>query len=176
MEPVEFIISSAWDGRPRKLFRADCETCQKTTYRPKHQLRAKVFCSVECSAKARESKTAVTCATCAAPLLRAPSTLKKSRTGLLFCNRECKEKAQSLGGIERLKPGHYRTGIRSYRTRALHHFGSKCSKCGYDKFVEMLDVHHKDGNRHNNVLSNLEVACVWCHALATRGVPVHERG
>lgn len=32
----------------------------------------------------------------------------------------------------------------------------------------MLDVHHIDGNRKNGKADNLEVLCVWCHALETR--------
>lgn len=38
----------------------------------------------------------------------------------------------------------------------------------YESETKMLDVHHRDGNRSNNKLSNLEVLCVWCHALETR--------
>ena len=35
----------------------------------------------------------------------------------------------------------------------------------------MLDVHHKDENRSNNKIENLEVLCVWCHAVLTRNSP-----
>ena len=34
----------------------------------------------------------------------------------------------------------------------------------------MLDVHHVDGIRQNNHPDNLEVLCVWCHALKTRKI------
>jgi hypothetical protein len=34
----------------------------------------------------------------------------------------------------------------------------------------MLDVHHKDGDRENGSIENLEVLCVWCHALYTRKI------
>jgi hypothetical protein len=29
----------------------------------------------------------------------------------------------------------------------------------------MLELHHKDGDRTNNILSNIELLCPNCHAL-----------
>jgi hypothetical protein len=37
----------------------------------------------------------------------------------------------------------------------------------------MLDVHHKNNDRNDNRLKNLEVLCVWCHALHTRNITPH---
>lgn len=68
---------------------------------------------------------------------------------------------------------HYKGGLITYRKRALRHFGKKCVKCSYDKDERMLDVHHIDGQRGNSDMNNLEVLCVWCHALGTRDVPFH---
>jgi 5-methylcytosine-specific restriction endonuclease McrA len=45
---------------------------------------------------------------------------------------------------------------------------SKCERCGYSEHPEILGVHHKDRNRHNNDLSNLEVLCPTCHSLEHR--------
>ena len=42
-----------------------------------------------------------------------------------------------------------------------------CEKCKLDKWngeVILLEVHHKDGDRTNNDLSNLELLCCNCHA------------
>jgi 5-methylcytosine-specific restriction endonuclease McrA len=44
----------------------------------------------------------------------------------------------------------------------------KCERCGYDKEPQILGVHHKDRNRNNNGLSNLEVLCPMCHSLEHR--------
>ena len=45
----------------------------------------------------------------------------------------------------------------------------KCQNCGNDgnwmQGVVKLQLHHKDGNNHNNQLSNLEYLCPNCHAL-----------
>lgn len=37
----------------------------------------------------------------------------------------------------------------------------KCSVCG--KVLKRVERHHKDGNRHNNEKSNLQICCVGCH-------------
>lgn len=40
-----------------------------------------------------------------------------------------------------------------------------CAQCGFDKYPEILQVHHKDRNRSNNNIENLEVLCPNCHTL-----------
>ena len=39
---------------------------------------------------------------------------------------------------------------------------ASCNRCGT---IEKLCVHHKDENRTNNSLENLETVCRRCHAL-----------
>ena len=90
-----------------------------------------------------------------------------SRSGLFFCNRVCKEKAQSIES-QILPIKHYKGGKTSYRVRAFREYGKKCKECGYDELEAMLDADHIDGNRSNNVIQNLQVLCVWCHAYKTR--------
>lgn len=45
----------------------------------------------------------------------------------------------------------------------------QCSKCGCDGHwqngIIALQLHHKDGDNHNNEVSNLEYLCPNCHAL-----------
>lgn len=52
----------------------------------------------------------------------------------------------------------------AYRNR----IGWKCEQCGIvladTNLRRYLHVHHKDGGQHNNVDSNLEALCVYCHA------------
>lgn len=38
-----------------------------------------------------------------------------------------------------------------------------CSSCGKDAKEVNLIIHHKDGNRTNNNINNLEVTCTACH-------------
>lgn len=62
----------------------------------------------------------------------------------------------------------------TYRRRALMEYGARCVMCGYSRYVEMLDCHHIDEDRNNGKLENLEIRCIWCHAIETRGVPWHK--
>ena len=44
----------------------------------------------------------------------------------------------------------------------------KCENCGLTEWQGQpipLEVHHKDGNRHNNTLENFQLLCPNCHAL-----------
>lgn len=47
-----------------------------------------------------------------------------------------------------------------YRSKALDEYGAICSDCGSEESVE---VHHKDRDRSNNDIENLEVLCEDCH-------------
>ena len=43
----------------------------------------------------------------------------------------------------------------------------KCECCGLTTWLNQpipLELHHKDGNRYNNVLENFELLCPNCHA------------
>ena len=44
-----------------------------------------------------------------------------------------------------------------------------CEKCGARFWLGKrlpLELHHKDGNHHNNELSNLEILCPNCHSVS----------
>jgi hypothetical protein len=41
---------------------------------------------------------------------------------------------------------------------------TECARCGYDNSL-VLEVHHKDRDRENNSIENLEVLCANCHKL-----------
>ena len=42
----------------------------------------------------------------------------------------------------------------------------RCNECG--KYSELLQFHHKNGNRADNRLENCEALCPNCHAKKTR--------
>ena len=132
------------------------------------------FCSRSCSNRVVLRKSHApncTCAWCGKKFFRYPSKQASSRSGLLFCNRRCKEQAQRIGGLEEIQPDHYDNGKseRHYRELAARRLPPICNRCGYDKHPEILEVHHKDRNRKNNALENLERVCPNCHTLEHNG-------
>ena len=134
------------------------------------------FCSKTCASKSRQSRVALQCAMCNTTFYKTASKMKNSVHQVYFCSRKCKDNGQRLGGITAIQPTHYNTfssNIR-YRTKALRVYGEKCNRCAYNAYVEMLDVHHINNDRGDNRIENLEVLCVWCHALETRKIPKHQ--
>jgi 5-methylcytosine-specific restriction endonuclease McrA len=56
----------------------------------------------------------------------------------------------------------------NYREQSLKLHGWICAKCGREferENLQLLTVHHRDGNHHNNPKdgSNWENLCVYCH-------------
>lgn len=172
------IISTEYDGHSRRLFPRTCKQCKGKFYLPRHLFATTKCCSDGCRIARSRARVKLTCATCKIEFERTPSKLARSKSGLYFCGRPCKEKAQCIGGLAAIQPPHYgnQDGLASYRKRALGHYGKVCAKCGYELFERMLDVHHRDGSRLNNKLENLIVLCVWCHGLESRGIPFHLPG
>jgi hypothetical protein len=111
----------------------------------------------------RQNRKELTCFQCKKKFWRVLSSIKNYRHGYYFCSRKCKEKAQSLDGTcLDIRPLHYKNGVASYIKRAFSKLLNKCVSCGEDKKY-LLIVHHKDGNRNNPFLDNLEIVCHNCH-------------
>ena len=161
----EVIVSSVYDGKQRTLFLKNCGFCGNGFYSPQHAKRK--FCSVECFKSSNSSKIhELTCDFCKVVFCRPQSYLKKSKSGMRFCSRKCKDEAQRMGNYNAiLRPSHHKDGIHSYREIAFRHYPKICNRCGYDEHPEILKVHHRDRDRTNNKVSNLEVLCSICHDL-----------
>lgn len=167
-------VSKDYDGKTRKVFPKNCEVCKSVFWSPKHLLLKRRHCSLKCSHSSQARRVELTCAFCKKPFTRAVNKARAPRGSLRFCSRPCKDEAQAIGGVFQQK--HADTGVRSYRLRAFKLFGKVCRQCGYDQDERMLDADHVDGDRSNGKKENLQVLCLWCHGLKTRGVEFHPWG
>jgi len=125
------------------------------------------FCCQSCSAKFNGEKRSAslppdsTCAWCSKPFRRGRT--RPSKTGLYFCCRDHKDAALGSGMYPTLQPSHYGTAKPDYRQIAFAHYPARCNRCGYDKYPEVLQVHHRDEDYSNSKTSNLEILCPTCH-------------
>jgi hypothetical protein len=116
------------------------------------------FCSISCSSSRTRQRTQdrtpnTPCAYCGSTFWRKQSR-PASKSGLYYCCREHKDLA---------KRG---TGRSGHRTIAFHHYAHICARCGYEKEPRILEVHHLDHDHSNNDVTNLQIVCPTCHALA----------
>ena len=145
----------------------NCQFCKTTVNRkPAHVKRHKNhYCSAKCRSLGQRSGEIQKCFICNKNTYKSKAIIKRDK--LSFCSRSCSAK---WNNTLRTKPD----AKYNYRQRALKHYGKKCSseKCPFngDVIEAMLDVHHINGSRKNNLLKNLIVLCVWCHAKVTRNL------
>lgn len=127
------------------------------------------FCSQKCSSKyhainKQPKANNCKCAMCETEFYKSKSKIAASKSGLMFCTRECKDKAQRIGGIKEIQPSHYNaSNPTDYRSLAFKYYNAECSKCGYNEHIEILEVHHKNRDRNDNSKDNLEILCPNCH-------------
>lgn len=115
---------------------------------------------------------------------------KAQISSLLYCKQETLNRYLKLMGIEYkgnqagkgLSKNKPKTTLQEYldtsidiQTSKIHkklldeHIKEyKCENCGNTTWLGNpipLEVHHKDGNRHNNTIENFVLLCPNCHAL-----------
>ncbi|MFA6476593.1 MAG: HNH endonuclease signature motif containing protein [Candidatus Paceibacterota bacterium] len=132
-----------------------CFVCGKEIYRRPVELEKsgqKAFCSSVCYGKANRKETP--CLVCGAMILSQFNKKTCSRTCANINRTGLKYKASS-------PKDKVKTGL-ALKNRLLEERGHNCERCRYNK-VEILQVHHKDLDRGNNDLSNLELVCPNCH-------------
>lgn len=133
-----------------------CVTCGKLIYKRPSEIarnRGNVFCSPMCYGKFNRKEHL--CIICKKPILAGAN--KKT------CSRSCSNKLRIGNKYKLLAPR--KDVVKTYKLqkkRLIKLRGSVCERCGYNK-TEILQVHHKDKNRNNNSLNNLELICPNCH-------------
>lgn len=171
---LETIIFTDPYGKTRKGYQKVCLNCNEFFYTRISQ--DYKCCSLKCTTEYKKKTTPrstyyvnLVCYTCKKDFERRKSNNNKSRSGLYFCSRACKEFAQSLeGGVKEIQPPHYGTGETDYR-ELFKDSELVCVRCGYDEFKSCVDIHHIDKNRENNDKSNLIPLCCNCHQGIHRG-------
>lgn len=133
----------------------NCIVCNKPIYRKPSQIKrnkGQVFCSMICyGIHQRKEKPCVVC-----------GKMIMSKFNKKTCSRSCANIHRA--GIK-YKIGSPRSKVKSQQAvklRLIEQRGKKCERCSYDKY-EILQVHHKNRDRNNNELDNLELICPNCH-------------
>lgn len=125
-----------------------CYICGKAIYR-----RPKAYCSLECYGISCRRENP--CIICVKPILAGDN--KKT------CSRACANKNRKGIKYKGSQPQSKVKSAKALRARLFSVRGEVCERCGYDK-REILVVHHKDRNRFNNNMENLDLLCPNCHA------------
>lgn len=125
----------------------------------------KIYCSKKCSLESRKTKVEGFCANCGKKVEKFKSQVDKSKTGNIYCSRSCSAANNNKLFKKWEKSPKYKNGINFYRQAKLTSVENpKCEECGYDN-VLALEIHHKDKNRNNNSLDNLQILCCNCHTI-----------
>jgi 5-methylcytosine-specific restriction endonuclease McrA len=157
---------------------------------PEYRKTSALFCSRKCMALDARQQTISNCAECGSEFSHISSRANKAK----YCGPKCYHKAMSKKGKTQYQCQHCSVGFlgalsqnRKYCSKACVGKAAKeifdpvfttvrktmlkkglilqCNRCGYDAEIKILGVHHKDRNRKNNALNNLEVLCPNCHSL-----------
>lgn len=142
-----------------------CKICKKEFYtKPSHLKRGwGKYCSPKCQYKGQLKGKFVYCSLCGKKIWRMPKRIERSKSGKFFCSKSC----QAIWKNKILHTGKNHpnwAGGETIGREILERSNKKmiCENCGIsDKRVLM--VHHKDGNRKNNKITNLIWLCHNCH-------------
>lgn len=167
MEIIREFTAKDTSDRTRLFAECRCTVCHSIFVRQKRQLNSYGTCSVRCTNVANGRTVICTCANCGELVFKSKSELAASKSGLVFCSRSCKDTAQTY--MVEIQPDHYGTGYTTYREKAFKAYKPICCRCGYANILA-LEVHHKDRDRSNSDISNLEILCANCHTLEHKGL------
>lgn len=138
-------------------FEKECEVCGKL-FKTVPSSSQQFCCSFKCSG-IRKRKTLPTkiCTYC-----NKEFTPKKRE--IRTCSKSCSAKRRAtLIKLQRKEIHKTLQPNRRIENRKI--LGNKCKKCGWDKEVGILELHHIDRNRYNNTIDNLQLLCPICHSL-----------
>lgn len=131
----------------------ECKICKNNFVIPKLREKTAKYCGRKCYSIALKNigSIIVKCKHCEKNFKTSPS---KKR---IYCSRQCINKENK----KTFKPSFVCVRNAMIRRGMVE----KCEKCGYNEFKKILGIHHKDRNRKNNNLDNLQVLCPNCHSI-----------
>ena len=105
------------------------------------------YCSKQCAYN--KDKVKEDCTVCGKSTLKSQSIVNRNNKN--YCSRDCYN---------------FRNGVQKNLKRGTAYYKDLLDKsscdCGESK-PYLLQIHHIDGNHHNNDKSNLEIVCPTCH-------------
>ena len=169
---------------------APCGHCKTLVYIPRNRFDSFQYCSRSCKGFASRVQITANCETCGDEFTHISSRSNKAK----YCGKKCYNKSQRIKGsisceckycgktfltspskqriycsiacVNKPKKDVWIPAFKSVRKNMLTRgLINTCERCGYDAHPKILGVHHKDRNRNNNDMSNLEVLCPNCHSL-----------
>lgn len=129
--------------------------CKSPIYRRPAEIEkncGRVFCGIKCYGLSSRKESP--CVICGKLIL---AGLNKKT-----CNRSCSNKYRTGIKYKIGRPKNIARTFRILKLRLMEERGKSCEKCGYNKY-EILQVHHKNKNRNDNKVENLEIICPNCH-------------
>lgn len=121
------------------------------------------YCSVACASADRRKGEWISCHQCGKQAYKQAHDIERYRYAL-FCSKSCSIKWQNTLFVGEKHPN-WKNGRSSYREILKKDIVAK--QCALCEFADqrLLVVHHIDGNRSNNRVSNLTWLCANCHFL-----------
>ena len=167
----------------REVVRFTCKECSKpfgmmqsylTEYRKKHT-KDPMYCSRDCSnigrRKDSEQRNTFTCINCGETLSKSRKPGGRIYAQQRYCSIKCKIEFRKKSAFERFKNGGYKRHVKRHgyvwiSVPELAREGKQRSMLEHRYIMEQSlgrklypeeTVHHKDGDRHNNAIENLEL-------------------
>lgn len=134
----------------------NCLVCKSYIYRKPSVIKnnsGHVFCNKICYGIFCRKETP--CIVCRKPII---SSMNKKT-----CSRECANRHRAGIKYKINRPQDIVKSQKALKIRLMKQRGKICERCNYDIY-EILQTHHKNRDKNDNRLENLELICPNCHA------------
>lgn len=132
--------------KPKAIINVECTVCKNLIRDARKSQKYCQDCKQEAYKKVKKEKALAT---------------KKQGVSTTITCKTCQETVTRTGANQ--KRCSYCSNIRNYRRIAFENLLPICNRCDSRVTVKTSNVHHKDRDRKNDSLSNLEILCISCH-------------